>query len=109
MMKLHQKYLSLMNAASAAGAPYKLLRGCFCLLSVSRAIDADCAARLSQYKLSEGKFVLLFFLAQNSKGIAPTELAEMAGVTKATITGLSEGLVKSGLVRRTFVDSDRRS
>jgi len=109
MMTLHQKYLSLMNAASAAGAPFKLLRACFCLLSVSRAIDADCAVRLSKYSLSEGKFVLLFFLAQSADGIAPTELAKVAGVTKATVTGLSEGLVKIGLVKRVGADSDRRS
>lgn len=109
MMTLHQKYLSLMNAASAAGAPYKLLRACFCLLSVSRAIDADCAVRLSKYNLSEGKFVLLFFLAQSSEGVAPTELARMAGITKATVTGLSDGLVKIGLVKRVGTDSDRRS
>lgn len=109
MMTLHQKYLALMNAASEAGAPYKLLRACFCLLSVARAIDADCAVRLGRHKLSEGKFVLLFFLAQNKEGVAPSELAKMAGVTKATVTGLSEGLVKSGLAKRAFTDSDRRS
>lgn len=108
-MTLHQKYLALMNAASEAGAPYKLLRACFCLLSVSRAIDADCAVRLGKYKLSEGKFVLLFFLAQNVDGVAPTDLAKMAGVTKATVTGLSEGLVQADLVKRVFADSDRRS
>lgn len=109
MMNLHQKYRSLMNAASAAGAPYDLLRACFCLLSVSRAIDADCAVRLGKYNLSEGKFVLLFFLAQSSEGVAPTELAKMAGVTKATVTGLSDGLVKIGFVKRESKDSDRRS
>ena len=108
-MTLHQKYLALMDSATQAGVPYKLLRTCFCLLSVARAIDADCAVRLGKYKVSEGKFVLLFFLAQNPKGISPTELAKMAGVTKATVTGLSEGLVKAGFVKRVFAESDRRS
>ncbi len=109
MMTLHQKYLALMNAASEAGAPSEVLRACFCLLSAARAIDADCAVRLNKYQLSEGKFVLLFFLAQSKEGVAPTELAVMAGVTKATVTGLSDGLVKAGLVKRASTESDRRS
>ncbi len=108
-MNLQNKYKTLIHAAADVGAPSHLLRACFCLLSVARSIDSDCATRLKKYNLSEGKFVLVFFLAQSAKGLSPTELARLAGVTKATVTGLSDGLVRIGLVRRTFVETDRRS
>jgi DNA-binding MarR family transcriptional regulator len=72
---------------------------------VYQAIDVHFA----RYGLSKGKFTLLMQLYQaHEKGLTPSECAERAGVTKATITGLLDGLERDGLVRR-FPDSqDRR-
>lgn len=84
------------------------MRTCFELLSVSAAIDRDCAARLGEHDLSEGKFVLLFLLDGEKDGLSPHELAEQAGVTRGTVTGLLDGLERSGFVRRGSNEIDRR-
>ena len=57
---------------------------------------------------SEGKFVLLFLLHGQSGGLSPHELAERAGVTRATVTGLLDGLERDGFLRREADEVDRR-
>ena len=84
------------------------MRACFEVLSLAAAIDRDCAARLGEYDLSEGKFVLLFLLNGAEEGLSPHELAEQAGVTRGTVTGLLDGLERSGFVRRGANGIDRR-
>ncbi|MFV0333837.1 MAG: MarR family winged helix-turn-helix transcriptional regulator [Tropicimonas sp.] len=82
---------------------------CFELLSLAGAIDRDCAARLRPHRLSEGKFVILSLLRDRPRGLPPHELADGAGVTRATITGLIDGLERDGLLRRVPDKADRRS
>ena len=81
---------------------------CFQLLSLATAIDRDCAARLAPRQLSEGKFVLLFLLHEKHNGLSPHQLAERAGVTRATVTGLLDGLERDGYVIRQAGEEDRR-
>lgn len=81
---------------------------CFQLLSLANAIDRDCAARLAPRQLSEGKFVLLFLLHDQPAGLSPHQLADRAGVTRATITGLVDGLGRDGYVVRQAGQEDRR-
>ncbi len=85
------------------------MRLCFEVLALASAIDRACAARLAPYRLSEGKFVLLFLLRDLPEGLAPHELAERAGVTRATITGLLDGLERDGFLARHDDKEDRRS
>ena len=59
-------------------------------------------------RASEGKFVLLFLLHGQSGGLSPHELAERAGVTRATVTGLLDGLERDGFLRREADEVDRR-
>lgn len=106
---LDQKHLALLEEATRrAVAPTDNLRACFELLALAGAIDRDCAARLTPYRLSEGKFVLLFLLHGQLVGLSPHELADRAGVTRATITGLLDGLERDGFVTRCSSHSDRR-
>ena len=110
MNGMQQKYTALISKAQrqdAAAVPQ--LELCFQMLSAAAAIDADCAARLSQHSLSEGKFVLLFLLHDEPQGLSPHQLADRAGVTRATVSGLLDGLEKSGLVVRHRDKEDRRS
>lgn len=109
MMKLKQKYAALLKRTgpSDAGAVAGM-RLCFELLTLAAAIDRDCAARLGAHGLSEGKFVLLFLLHDEEDGLSPHELAERAGVTRGTITGLLDGLERDGHLRRLSHGSDRR-
>lgn len=108
-MPLVRKYAALLAQSSeqpkdAADG----MRACFEVLSLAAAIDRDCAARLGEHDLSEGKFVLLFLLNGAEEGLSPHELAEGAGVTRGTVTGLLDGLERSGFVRRGSNEIDRR-
>ncbi|MGO3930098.1 MarR family winged helix-turn-helix transcriptional regulator [Rhodopseudomonas pseudopalustris] len=109
MKLMEQKHLALLEEAERrAVAPTDNLRACFELLALAGAIDRDCAARLAPHRLSEGKFVLLFLLHGQSEGLSPHELADRAGVTRATITGLLDGLERDGFIARRSGLEDRR-
>lgn len=108
MINLEQKYAALLQTTHAIRTSVAEMRLCFEVLALASAIDRDCAARLGVHGLSEGKFVLLFLLAKTDDGLSPYELADQAGVTRGTITGLLDGLERSGHVRRVSHAVDRR-
>lgn len=109
MNGLDQKHHALLLEAQRSGqTDVESIRLCFEVLALASAIDRACAARLSPHRLSEGKFVLLFLLWNQPDGLSPHELASRAGVTRATITGLLDGLERDGLVARHDDKTDRR-
>jgi DNA-binding MarR family transcriptional regulator len=109
-MQLAQKYNALLEEAQRRAMPdLGGIRLCFQTLSLAAGIDRDCAALLAPHGLSEGRFVLLFLLDAAPDGLAPNMLAERAGVTRATVTGLLDGLEREGLVARHAEASDRRA
>ncbi|MBB6098407.1 DNA-binding MarR family transcriptional regulator [Deinobacterium chartae] len=109
MTRLEQKHLALLGKAQRLKKPdTDNMRLCFEVLALASAIDRACAARLAPHRLSEGKFVLLFLLSELPEGLAPHELAERAGVTRATITGLLDGLERDGFLSRHEDQADRR-
>lgn len=72
---------------------------------LSTALDAC----LQQYDLLQGRWWVLILLMREADGTAaPSGLAEKAGVTRATMTGLLDGLERDGLVERVFDQQDRR-
>src|SRR5256885_4071901 len=92
-MQLEQKYQALLAEAERRKLDdVDSMRLCFQTLSLAARIDRDCAALLAPHGLSEGRFVLLFLLESASEGLAPNHLAEQAGITRATVTGLLDGL-----------------
>ncbi|MFV0246084.1 MAG: MarR family winged helix-turn-helix transcriptional regulator [Qingshengfaniella sp.] len=104
------KHKTLLEDTRARGdADTDAMALCFEVLSLAAAIDRDCAARLQPHRLSEGKFVLLTLLCDRPQGLPPHELADRVGVTRATITGLIDGLERDGLLRRVPDKTDRRS
>ncbi len=65
----------------------------------------------SLYDISPGKLTVLIALARNKdgNGYLPSELSEIIGVTRGTITGLLDGLEKQKYVERKIrKDEDRR-
>ena len=109
MSNLDPKHLALLDEARERGqADTGGLRLCLELLALAGSIDRDCAARLAPHRLSEGKFVLLFLLRGRTEGLSPHELATRAGVTRATITGLLDGLERDGFLVREGGMTDRR-
>ena len=66
-------------------------------------------AFFGRYELSEGKLVVLQLLRQAPHyRLTPSALAEAAGVTRGTMTGLLTGLERSGLVKRDEHPEDGR-
>jgi MarR family transcriptional regulator, negative regulator of the multidrug operon emrRAB len=64
---------------------------------------------LSKHELSVGRFTVLMLLNRDpTQRLKPSELAQKAGVTRATMTGLVEGLVREGLIHRCECPGDRR-
>ncbi|MFT3803562.1 MAG: MarR family transcriptional regulator [Burkholderiaceae bacterium] len=109
-MELEQKYRALIHEAQQREMPdVEGIRLCFQTLSLAARIDRDCAALLAPHGLSEGRFVLLFLLDAAPDGLAPNTLAERAGVTRATVTGLLDGLERESLIERRADADDRRA
>ena len=64
---------------------------------------------LKRYGLSQGRFLILIVMnRQPDKPTSPSILAKQIGVTRATMTGLIDGLVKDGLISRGRHGHDRR-
>jgi DNA-binding MarR family transcriptional regulator len=69
-------------------------------------------AFFAEHNMSPGRFTVMMLLydkiAGNPIPQTPADLAEMSGVTRATITGLVDTLEKDGLVTRRHDSGDRR-
>ena len=67
---------------------------------------------LNHHHISQGRFSVLMLLMNKGEGCSqastPAELAEMCGVTRATMTGLVDTLERDGLVTREPDPQDRR-
>ena len=72
---------------------------------------------LGQHDISQGRFTVMMLLLRAGGAIpcgptglscSPAELADRAGVTRATMTGLIDTLEKDGYVKREPDPSDRR-
>ena len=75
------------------------------LQEINRVLDNFFAA----YGLTQGRFALLSLLMNQPDGLKPSHLADRAGVTRATVTGLLDGLERDGLVKRAAGSGDKRS
>ena len=65
---------------------------------------------LATHGLLQGRWwVLILLMREDNLTSTPSELAEKAGVTRATMSGLINGLLRDGLVARQDDDQDRRS
>lgn len=62
----------------------------------------------SQCHLSRGKLRVMFVLYQMTDGIAPSQLADRAGVTRATITTMVKRMVRDGLTEVAIDQTDKR-
>jgi DNA-binding MarR family transcriptional regulator len=79
------------------------------LLRVGSDVLDALEAYLASRGMSQGKFTILMLLNRDPDvGVSPSELAERSGVTRATITGLLDGLSREKLVSREDDTGDRR-
>jgi DNA-binding MarR family transcriptional regulator len=69
-------------------------------------------AFFSEHNMSPGRFTVMMLLYDKLEGHpipqTPADLAEMAGVKRATMTGLIDTLERDGLVTRAHDSGDRR-
>lgn len=73
--------------------------------NLSEALDK----MLAQHGLLQGRWwVLVLLLREDNLSSSPSELADKAGVTKATMTGFIDGLEHEDLVSRLTDRKDRR-
>ena len=80
------------------------------LLRVATDLSIALDVCLSKHGLLQGRWwVLILLMREQSKTSQPSILADKAGVTRATMTGLLDGLEQSGLVAREFAKDDRRT
>lgn len=101
LLKAAERYPTL--SPSAASAFLHLLRTGDAVFEV----ESD---YLTRHEISQGRFTVLMLLNRCAEEPStPAELAEEAGVTRATMTGLVDTLVKDGLVTRTNDPRDRRA
>jgi DNA-binding MarR family transcriptional regulator len=82
------------------------------LLRTGDEVFRVCDAHLAAHNISQGRFTVLMLLLDKATDCpharTPAELAEMAGVTRATMTGLIDTLERDGFVRREPDPHDRR-
>jgi len=113
MLKDLPRYECLLEAAKQF--PELDPSACEVFLLLLRAGDQTfrvCDAHLQRHNVSNGRFTVLMLLFDKSNGCprshTPAELAEMAGVTRATMTGLVDTLERDGMVTRRPDSVDRR-
>lgn len=80
------------------------------LLRVAADLSAALDACLSRHDLLQGRWwVLILLMREDSRTSTPSILAEKSGVSRATMTGLLDGLEQNSLVERIYTKEDRRS
>ncbi len=79
------------------------------LLRVAVELHSASEHHFGRYKLSKGRFVVLIMLHAAPDGeMYCSDIAQSIGVTRATMTGLLDGLERDGLIRRLGDPEDRR-
>ncbi len=99
---LTQRYSSSIDPHAIQSALY--------MLRVTSDILTTAEYNFAQYGISQGRFILMMLLNRDpEKGMTPSMLSEHARVTKATVTGLIDGLEREGYVARERKKQDRRT
>lgn len=94
------------NFGGVAAADLKLAQD---LLRVSKRMLGGFADEFARHGLSPGRYALLMALHGAEGALAPSEIAARIGVTRATVTGLIDGMSRDGLVEHAApAEGDRR-
>lgn len=80
------------------------------LMRVATDVFDGFTAQFDRHGISQGRFMVLMMLDRYyDRELLPSEVAEKIGVTRATVTGLLDGLERDGFVRRKAHPDDRRA
>lgn len=79
------------------------------LLRVASDVLENLDACLARHDLLQGRWwVLILLMREENLAASPSVLADKAGVTRATMTGLLDSLERTGLIERIPNSDDRR-
>lgn len=79
------------------------------LLGVASELSIGLDEFLSRYQLLQGRWwVLILLMREDNFVSSPSKLAEKAGVSRATMTGLLDGLSREKLIERIVDEKDKR-
>ncbi|MEO0533788.1 MAG: MarR family transcriptional regulator [Cyanobacteria bacterium P01_A01_bin.123] len=82
---------------------------CCAFLRTATSVYTVLDNHFADHELSMGKFTLLMLLfSSETGGLTPSDCADLAGITRATVTGLLDGLTREGWVERKTHPDDRR-
>ncbi len=78
-------------------------------LSLAKKISKAYQQFYEKYNLSEAKFSVLMLLNRADQNqLSPSDIAEQAGITRASVTPLLDGMLEYGLIKRIPDQQDRR-
>ncbi len=96
-------------ASQFPGADPTAIEAFLALLIVENDLSRAHDKQLARHELAHGRWAVLCYLRREGyKIVSPSELAEQGGVSRATITGLLDGLERDGYIRRIEDPEDRR-
>uniref|UniRef100_UPI0006874E05 MarR family winged helix-turn-helix transcriptional regulator n=1 Tax=Ectobacillus panaciterrae TaxID=363872 RepID=UPI0006874E05 len=79
------------------------------LIRVTHEVEHELTSKLSYFGLSDRKYKILLSLLNHERPLNPSELADYAGVTRSTITGLLDGLEKDEFIRKSMPEDRRKT
>ena len=92
-----------------SGADAKPVETFLMMLRILADAQAAMEAYLARHGMSHGRLTLMAVLNRTSETpVSPSHLSEQCGVSRATITGLIDGLERDKLVQRDPHQGDRR-
>nr|WP_198044790.1 MarR family transcriptional regulator [Lysinibacillus timonensis] len=100
------KFIELLNSSSKLDS--EPVKNFFSLTQLNHLITNEITSKLTEFDLSQGKLRILLVLYLYHDSLKPSDIAEYAGVTRSTMTGLLDGLEKSDYIKRGN-HSDRRA
>lgn len=90
------------------------VEACYFLLRTGSDVLAAFDEGLARHHMSQSRFIVILLLNRlelkkgGPGGVSPSQLAEQAGVSRGTMTGLLDGLEREGLIERKLDNGDRR-